>query len=90
MTSTLTRRVANLVCKETGRGHMIFNDKLADGTRSLKVWGWDDLDYMTALMMIEKFGFKAELVKTRFYYDTRSGRTRRSTRLHINENTLIG
>lgn len=90
MASTLTRRVANLVCKETGRGHMIFNDKLADGTRSLKVWGWDDLDYMMAFMRLEKLGFSPKLVKTRFHYDARAGRTRRSTRLHVNENTLIG
>lgn len=90
MTSTLTRRVAKFVCKESGRGTMIFNDKLVDGTRSLKVWGWDDGDYMQALMLIEKFGFKAELVKTPFYYDARVGRTRRSTRLHVNENTVIG
>jgi hypothetical protein len=90
MSSTLTRRVANVVCKETGRGHMIFNDKLSDGTRSLKVWGWDDLDYMTAVMMFEQLGFKAELVKTRMFYDTRAGRSRRNTRIHVNETTVIG
>jgi hypothetical protein len=90
MTSTLTRRVAKLVCKETGRGHMIFNDKLADGTRSLKVWGWDDLDYMQAFMLLEKFGFKPKLVKTPVKYDVRSGRMRRSTRIHVNETNLIG
>jgi len=90
MTSTLTRRVAKLVCKESGRGTVIFNDKLVDGTRSLKVWGWEDVDYATASRLIEKFGFTTKFVKTRFQYDARTGRTRRSTRLHVNENTIIG
>mgnify|MGYP003336678575 CR=1 FL=1 len=90
MTSTLTRRVAKLVCKESGRGFKIFNDKLSDGTRSLKVWGWEDVDYATASRLIEKFGFTTKFVKTRFNFDPMTGRNRRATRLHVNENTVIG
>ena len=85
MSITVTRIVANEVCKDTGRGTVIFNDKLADGTRSLKVWGWDDLDYMCAVMRLEALGFKPKLVKTRLQYDARAGRERRSTRIHVLE-----
>lgn len=39
----------------------IFNDKLADGTRSYKIWGWDLAHYQLAKTELEQFGFKVEL-----------------------------
>ena len=31
-----------------GKNATLFNDKLADGRRSYKVWGWNYLDYEKA------------------------------------------
>lgn len=56
MIVTKTRQVANQVMKMTGRGEMIFNDKLKYGIRSLKVWGWHEGDYDLAAQMLRDQG----------------------------------
>ena len=53
---TQTTRVARSIIHKTGRGSVIFNDRLADGKRSLKVWGWDMGEYLKAKRMLEKQG----------------------------------
>ena len=60
---TKTRATAQALSKSTGRGHIIFNDRLADGRRSLKVWGWQYSDYKVAKAMLEVFGCKVEMVE---------------------------
>ena len=76
--STKTRTVINELLT---KGQFVFNDRLRDGRRSLKVWGWDDNTYTRAKDMLEAAGCKCVIVKTpkgKFY---RGG----VTRLHVTE-----
>ena len=76
-TSTKTRTVIKpLITK----GQFVFNDRLRDGRRSLKVWGCDNDTYARAKDMLEAAGCKCVIVKTprKFY---RGG----VTRLHVTE-----
>ena len=82
MAVTLTTKVAQVVKATTGRGTVIFNDKLEDGTRSLKVWGWDRGQYFQAKQLLEQAGCEAELVE--FMSWTR-GCKRKQIRLHVVE-----
>jgi hypothetical protein len=82
--TTATRKIAQIVCKETGRGHMIFNDRLVDGTRSLKVWGWRQAEYKAAKALLESIGCKATLVEED-KYSARAGRSFTMRRLHVQE-----
>jgi hypothetical protein len=84
MARTKTRATAQALAKTVGRGWMIFNDKLADGTRSLKVWGWTVDDYAQAKAMLEVWGCKATLVE-KVKYDARGGRNYTMRRLHVQE-----
>jgi hypothetical protein len=84
MVKTKTRKVAQVLSKATGRGHMIFNDRLANGTRSLKVWGWTGQDYIAAQELLRGMGCKVELVE-QDKYSTRGGCTYTMRRLHIVE-----
>jgi len=82
--TTKTRIVARALSNATGRGHMIFNDKLADGTRSLKVWGWTLAEYKAAKELLAGMGCKATLVE-QDKYSTRAGRFFTMRRLHVVE-----
>ena len=62
--TTKTGKIASAIIA-TGRGTMMFNDKLADGRRSLKVWGWSDSDYHKAKQLLEQEGCAVEMVTTR-------------------------
>ena len=75
--STKTRTVINELLT---KGQFVFNDRLRDGRRSLKVWGWDNDTYARAKDMLEAAGCKCVIVKTprKFY---RGG----VTRLHVTE-----
>ena len=84
MEKTKTRQVARLLSNATGRGHMIYNDRLADGTRSLKVWGWTGKDYATAQELLQGMGCRVDMVQAE-RYDTRGGLWRTVTRLHVQE-----
>ena len=64
---TQTTKVATAVCKLTGRGWMKFNDKMKDGRRSLKVWGWTDEDYKNAERILTAMGCKVETVTVNSY-----------------------
>ena len=82
---TKTRIAAVNVCNMTERGHVIFNDKMADGRRSLKVWGWGEDEYYRAKSMLEVMGCTVKLVvKERF--DARWGGNIVVRRLHVIEN----
>jgi len=48
--------------KTVGPG-MVFNDRLKDGRRSVKVWSWKKADYEKALAVLAAAGMKGELVK---------------------------
>ena len=47
MAITKTTQVARKIMNK-GKGTYLFNDRLVDGRRSLKVWGWTDSDYRKA------------------------------------------
>ena len=57
----LTTMVARTVMRMTGKGHMLFNDRLVDGRRSLKVWGWTDAQYFEAADMLKRMGCVAKV-----------------------------
>lgn len=63
MAVTKTMQAAQAVIKETGRGTKIFNDRLADGTRSLKVWGWTEGDYALAEGLLQQQGCQTAIKK---------------------------
>lgn len=87
--TTKTREVARLVSNATGRGHSIFNDKMVDGTRSLKVWGWRKEDYEQAARMLDLLGCKVKMVVTPYYKDRHTwgggNNVGGKTRLHVTE-----
>lgn len=58
MTRTKTGRVA----KELSKDGFIFNDRLRDGRRSLKVWGWSEQQYLLAKEKLEALGCTVEVV----------------------------
>ena len=53
---------SKIIRKLAGPLATIFNDRLVDGTRSYKVWGWDIPDYNVALQALKSSGFSAKLV----------------------------
>ena len=81
---TKTTRIANAVCDITGRGWMKFNDKLKDGTRSLKVFGWTEEDYAGAASLLRVMGCEVKVVQFAGY-SYRAGRGYTQTRLHVKE-----
>lgn len=60
---TQTNRIARQVIAETGIGTVVFNDKLTDGSRSLKVWGWTITEYLQAKQRLEAAGCQVFLVQ---------------------------
>lgn len=84
MKRTKTQAVARVLSASLGRGHTIFNDRLVDGTRSLKVWGWRKEDYEQAQRMLDLWGCTVRLVQ-RVKYSARGGRDYTMTRLHVTE-----
>lgn len=86
MALTKTGKVARKVINKTGKGTFVFNDKLQDGRRSLKVWGWSEAQYLKAKRKLEKKGCIVDLVKfksTAYGMYGRSGRIQ--IRLHVKE-----
>jgi len=83
-TVTQTTKVANAVIALTGRGWMKFNDKLKDGTRSLKVLGWDVEDYKKAARLLTVMGCEVKIVQFSAQ-SYRAGRSYTQTRLHVKE-----
>lgn len=80
---TKTGFVARLMLNQ-GRGHHIFNDRLLNGRRSLKVWGWARPDYEEARLRLEGLGCQVDLVEFGRYSPQAGGRYRQ-LRLHVTE-----
>lgn len=59
---TETRRIVKKVIKETGKGVTIFNDRLRDGRRSVKVWGWDLPQYELCERRLKAVGIVSSIV----------------------------
>lgn len=85
MAKTKTATVAREIMDTTKRGTIMFNDKLANGARSLKVWGWSHAEYQMAKRKLEALGCQVAMVKAPPYYDHRGMQTKQSTRLHVVE-----
>ena len=71
-----------VIRKLAGPIPIIFNDRLIDGTRSYKIWGWDLPDYNRALQALKSAGFTAKLV----FFEGYSQRGRRQyiqPRIHV-------
>ena len=60
-----------------GRESTIFNDKTTFG-RSIKVWGWSEIDYTDAKAHLEDIGYKVKVVRT-----AKTKYTRGALRLHV-------
>lgn len=58
MAQTLTRKIIKPLLNDS---HTVFNDKLADGRRSLKVWGWSEATYDKAKQMLIDAGCRVEM-----------------------------
>ena len=59
MRVTKTTEIARALA---GRGAVIFNDRLAGGRRSLKVWGWKRADYERCKRALEDEGLQVEML----------------------------
>ena len=81
---TATTAAANVVIKETGYGWLKFNDKLKDGTRSLKVLGWTLREYQMAAHILHRAGYDTKIVNHNGY-SVRGGRNYTQIRLHVKE-----
>jgi hypothetical protein len=88
MTITNTRIIVSACKLVLKKGTVIFNDKLKDGRRSVKVWGWDYPDYQQCQDMLVKAGYDARIIKkSRKFYNWLGKRViREVTRIHVNEN----
>jgi ABC-type proline/glycine betaine transport system substrate-binding protein len=84
MATTLTTRIANTIKQASGKGTIVFNDKLKSGERSLKVWGWSDEQYTLAKAILEQLGCTVKVVEVGPCPGYRN-RTKPQTRLHITE-----
>ena len=58
--ATKTGSVAQAVIAKTGCGSWVYNDKLKDGRRSLKVQLWDEQHYRMAKAELEAQGCTVE------------------------------
>jgi hypothetical protein len=85
--ATKTNTIARAVIALTGRGHAVFNDRLADGRRSLKVWGWTEQDYHEAHALLTRAGCRATVVQFLSNGYNINGQYRKilRTRLHVAE-----
>ena len=81
MASTISKVCRELI-NQTGEGTIIFNDKMRDGRRSVKVWGWKEPMYQQAKLLLEQQGCEVEIVT---FWTSIRGYSRRQTRMHVTE-----
>lgn len=79
--TTKTRKAVNLI----GGARTVFNDKLKDGTRSLKVYGWDAVQYEQCAKVLREQGCQVKVVKFKVVPWGMKEYTRVITRLHVQE-----
>ena len=79
---TKTAQIARAVTAMSGRGFCMFNDRLRDGRRSLKVWGWTAKEYETARDLLTQAGCGVTLVE---FEGVSWGMSKRQIRLHVAE-----
>lgn len=81
MAITKTTQVARKIMNK-GKGTYLFNDRLVDGRRSLKVWGWSDAEYRKAKRELEAQGCKVDMVQ---FVAHKWNMSKLQTRLHVEE-----
>jgi hypothetical protein len=59
---TTARKVVRALCDLKGTSPTIFNDRLKDGTRSVKVLGWTYEDYMLARDALDDLNIRSTIV----------------------------
>ena len=59
---TRTTQLARQHMKKVGKGNMLFNDRLVDGRRSLKVWGWGLPQYESFQRLLKTEGLNSEII----------------------------
>lgn len=84
--TTFTGTVAQMV--ESTRGQhagwgLIYNDRMKDSRRSLKVRGWDSSHYAMAKALLEALGCEVEVTTTPMHDSSWGGSYGGWTRLHI-------
>lgn len=62
MSISKVRTIVNAVIAIKGTGTRVFNDPITNG-RSIKVWGWSEMDYQFAMSMLIKAGYRVTLVR---------------------------
>jgi hypothetical protein len=82
---TKTGKVARKVIEKSGKGTFVFNDKLKDGRRSLKVCGWTEAEYRKAKRKLKKKGCVVDLVRVKQEGVPGRMRFRSAFRLHVQE-----
>ena len=70
----MTSQSSKIMRKLAGKDAVIFNDKLVDGTRSYKVWGWKDSDYQSARTLLMAAGFEATIQYARGFCEFRQAK----------------
>lgn len=64
MAQSLTRSVVNQVSDLYGKKGTVFNDRMKDGRRSVKVWGWGEKEFQAAADKLRALGCDVEIVVT--------------------------
>lgn len=59
----MASKLNQLIRAQAGKSRRVYNDKLADGSRSVKVSGWLRGDYKLAKRTLEAAGYDVKLVE---------------------------
>ena len=79
-----TSKAMRIVRGLAGKDATVFNDRLQNGTRSFKVWGWNVKDYGQAKAALEAAGLQVKMVQ-QVKYSYRMASEYLLTRLHVVE-----
>ena len=83
---TESTRLARKHMKATNRGAHIFNDRLVDGRRSVKIWGWELLQYESFQRMLKGAGLNSEIIEMERWGNPYTQNNRiKKYRIHIDE-----
>ena len=78
-TTAIARNIIRSYRSNPGVPFLSFNDRLVNGRRSLKVWGWNENDYDKAKQQLEAVGCQVKKVKLNRF------RGKIVMRLHVTE-----
>ena len=85
----MASKITQLIRAQAGKSRRVYNDKLADGTRSVKVRGWRKDDYKLAKSTLEAEGYEVKLVEFNipsYVWGYRGGSAKgKQVRLHVTE-----